>query len=132
MARVEEKIEEREVSSDGKRQVVREKTLDHNDADAKQTGANLVWYIAGILEAILAIRFVLKLAGANPTSGFVDFIYGFSSIFVAPFRGIFSTPTTEGDIVTSVFETSTIVAMIIYALIAWAIAKVLVINQKEN
>lgn len=47
----------------------------------------------------------------------------------APFRGIFSTPTTEGDITTSVFETSTLIAIAVYAVIAWGIVKLATLNK---
>lgn len=101
------------------------------NADSRLTAQNVVYYILGLIEAILLLRFILKLFGANPTSGFVDFIYDFSSIFVAPFRGIFSTPTAEGDIVESVFETSTLIAMIVYALVAYGIARLLTIDRSQ-
>lgn len=37
---------------------------------------SLVWLIAGLIIAILAIRFGLAMAGADPTTGFVNLIYG--------------------------------------------------------
>jgi len=80
---------------------------------------------------LLAFRFTLKLLGANPSSGFVDLIYSVTNVLVAPFTGIFSTPTAEGDIVSSVFETSTLVAIVVYALIAWGLVKLVNLNQRS-
>ncbi len=86
-----------------------------------QTASYYVYFILGVLEVLLAFRLVLKLLGANPSSGFVDFIYGLSAIFVAPFTGIFNTTTSDGAVVSSVLEPATIVALIVYALLAWGI-----------
>ena len=48
------------------------------------------YYIAGFIIALLALRIVLLLLDANQGAPFVDFVYGLSSIFAAPFFGIFS------------------------------------------
>src|SRR5689334_10819537 len=47
-----------------------------------------IYFIFGILEALLAIRLAFRLLGANPQNGFVDFIYGITAPFVQPFVGI--------------------------------------------
>lgn len=99
--------------------------------DSKSTVANVVWYIVGFIEILLGFRFVLKLLGANPLSGFVDFIYTFSGILTAPFDNIFNvTSTTAGD-VQSVFEPSILVAMAVYALIGWGIVKLINVNKAD-
>ena len=131
MAEVEERRRETVVNGDD-RQVTQERVSSESSVGNKQTLSNIVWYIAGVILALLVIRFVLKLAGANPSSGFVEFIYGVSGIFVAPFTGIFSTPTAEGDVVRSVFETATVVAIIVYALVAWGISRLFTLNQKPR
>ena len=125
----EEKTKETQVTQEGDKQIVREKTSTASSAENRITIVNGIWLLTGILEILLAFRFVLKLLGANPNSGFVEFVYSVSSPFIAPFRGIFSTPTTEGDVTTSVFETSTIVAIIVYAIIAWGIVKLATLNK---
>jgi len=101
-------------------------------ASGSQTGGYIVYFIFGILEILLAFRFVLKLAGANPSSGFVDFIYSLSRIFVLPFNGIFHTSLAQGDVTTSIFEPSTLVALIVYALIAWGIVKLIQISSGKQ
>ena len=55
-----------------------------------------IYLIFGIVEALLAIRFVLKLLGANAEAGFASFIYRISDPLVAPFVGLFGTPQLNG------------------------------------
>jgi hypothetical protein len=88
-------------------------------------GTQIVWYIVGILEALLAFRFVLKLLGANPTAGFTNFIYGVSRPFAAPFLNVFKITKVEG----SVFEWTTLLAMIVYWLVAFGLAKLFVMGK---
>ena len=97
----------------------------HNNFTARK----IVYYLLGILEAILAFRLVFKLLGANPGSGFVKFIYDISGGFLAPFNGIFKTAVTNGIETKAVLEPSTIIAMIVYALIAYGIVKLIVIIE---
>jgi hypothetical protein len=101
--------------------------------DGKTTASNIMWYIVGLIEALLAFRFALKLLGANPASGFVHFIYGVTGILTAPFDKIFSVARPEtGDVVRSVFEPSIIVAAVVYLLIGWGIVKLLSLNQPTS
>jgi uncharacterized protein YggT (Ycf19 family) len=81
----------------------------------------IVYYILNIVEALLVIRFVLKLLGASPNAGFTSGMYAITEPFVMPFRGIFPTPSASG----STLEWSTIIAMIIYALVAYGIVQLL-------
>jgi hypothetical protein len=94
----------------------------------QNVAARIVWYVAGVLLVLLAFRFVLALLGANPSNGFVNFIYSVSHPFVAPFFGIFSYNLRYG---VSRFETFTLVAMAVYAVIAYGIARLLTINRAE-
>lgn len=77
----------------------------------------VVWFLAGLVDVVIAIRFVMKLLAANSSSGFVSFMYNLSEPLVAPFRGIFGTPAAGG----SVLEPASLVAIVIYSLIAWGI-----------
>ncbi len=88
-------------------------------------GTQVVWYIVGILEALLAFRFVLKLLGANPVAGFTNFIYAVTEPFAAPFINVFRIPRVEG----SVLEWTTLLAMLVYFLIALAIIKLFVMSR---
>jgi len=100
-------------------------------ASGKSTLGNIVWYILGIVEILLAFRFVLKLLGANPNSGFVDFIYSVSGILTAPFDNIFNVASTKSGDIHAVFEPSILVAAAVYALIAWGIVKLVNINRDD-
>lgn len=90
----------------------------------------VVYYVLGVLEVLLAFRLVFKLLGANTASAFVAGIYSLSGIFTTPFEGIFRTASTQGVNAQAILEPSTIVAMIVYAVIAWGIAKLIEITQK--
>jgi hypothetical protein len=79
----------------------------------------LIWLFLGILEALIALRIGLKLIGANPDSPIVAMIYGFTSLFLFPFAGMTATPSAGG----MVLELSSFFAMVIYALIAWAVER---------
>lgn len=80
-----------------------------------------VYFYVLFVEIILTLGFLLLLAGANPSSSFVTWIYRSLDRAMEPFRGIF-TPIdvglTGGNQVESVFETSVLFAMIIYGILA--------------
>ena len=78
----------------------------------------VVYFVLGVMEVIMGLRFIFRLLGANQGSSFVMVLYDLSHVFVAPFNGIFNDQTI-GRV--SVFEVSTLIAMLIYALIAWGI-----------
>ena len=86
-------------------------------ARAKQ----VIYFIFGAVNVLLAMRFVLLLLGASQASSFVRLIYGLSRPFVLPFQGIFGQPTFEG----SVIEWSSLVGIVVYVLIAYGLARVI-------
>ncbi len=77
----------------------------------------VIWYILGVIEVLLGFRMALKALGANPASGFTALIYALSDPLALPFQGILRTSVANG----SVFEWSTVIAAIVYALIAYGI-----------
>jgi len=77
----------------------------------------IIWYILGVIEVLLAFRILLKLLGANTYSGFTNFVYSLSAPFALPFAGILRTSTSANLI----FEWSTIIAMAVYAIVAYGI-----------
>ena len=101
------------------------------NADNKTTAVNAIWYIYGVIAVLLSIRFVLRLLGANSANAFVDFIYAVSGVLSAPFDSIFGVTTAEAGRTESVFEPSILVAIAVYALIAWAVVKLLRINETK-
>ena len=80
----------------------------------------LIWLLLGILEALIALRIGLKLIGANPDSPIVALIYGFTYLFLFPFEGLIGSPSTGN----MVLELSSMFAMLIYGLIAWAVERI--------
>ena len=80
----------------------------------------VIWLLLGILETLLALRFVLKLIAANPASPIAVFIYGFTGLFLWPFSGLTATPAAGG----MVLELSTMIAMVVYALLAWGVERI--------
>jgi hypothetical protein len=90
--------------------------------------ARIIWYIVGVLEVLLAFRFVLALLGANSSNGFANFIYNVSHPFVAPFFSLFGYKLHYG---VSHFEVDTLVAMLVYVIIAWGIVKLVTISQPQ-
>ena len=79
--------------------------------------AAVVGLIVGIVDIIIAARFLGKLLGASAHSAFVNFIYQLSGVMVAPFTGIFGDTGNK----TNTFETASLVAIVVYAVIAWGI-----------
>lgn len=102
------------------------------EASSSQTIEYLVYFLFGMLEVLLAFRLVLKLAGANPMSTFVSFVYGVSGLFIMPFEGIFRRAINKGVETASVLEPATIVALLVYAVIAWGIVLLIRISSGEK
>ncbi|MHB8130516.1 MAG: hypothetical protein ACYDEX_16115 [Mobilitalea sp.] len=93
-----------------------------------------IYYALGLLEVFFAFRFVFKILGANMESTFVSFIYSTTNLFLTPFTGIFRMAVSDGIETKSVLEPTLIIAMIVYALIAWGIVKLIDIisNRKDG
>ncbi len=79
----------------------------------------VIWYIVGVMEFVLLFRLILRLIGANPNSGFANLIYNLSDPLALPFSGVVS-PMVSG---VSVFEWATVIAMLVYLLLAYGIIK---------
>src|SRR5579859_6450466 len=54
-------------------------------ANIRSRITNITYFILGVLEVFLLLRLLLRLLGANRSSGFVTFIYSLTHIFVGPF-----------------------------------------------
>ena len=88
----------------------------------------VIWYILGVIEVVLAFRIILKFLGANSFSGFTSFIYAVSGPFAMPFEGILRT-TVSSDVV---FEWSTLIAMAVYAIVAYGIVALFQVVKPTN
>jgi len=107
-------------------QVVRSEHVSVPSEAARRAAAvartkQVIYFVFGVVNVLLALRFVLLLFGANQASSFVRLIYGLSHPFVLPFLGIFGEPTFDG----SVIEWSSLVGIAVYMLIAYGIARVI-------
>ena len=87
------------------------------------------YLVFGIIDALLLIRLVLKLLAANPLAGFSSFVYGLTDIFMAPFRNLL--PVVRGGSGAQL-EMSVVIAIIVYALIGWGLARLIAIMFARN
>ena len=91
----------------------------------------ILWLMFGALEGLLGLRLILKLLAANPSNPFAQLIYGLSDLFVWPFIGLTITPSAAGIVV----EIHTIIAMVVYAILAWlviSLIQVLLFRRRER
>jgi hypothetical protein len=88
----------------------------------------LVYLFFGVIDGLLLIRLVLKLLGANPHAGFSSWIYSVTGFFLVPFKNLLPTIGNEQ----SVLEMSVVVAILVYALLGWAVARFVTILFFRN
>jgi hypothetical protein len=88
----------------------------------------VIWFILGVIEVVLAFRVILKMLGANAGSGFTDFIYAVSNPLALPFAGIVG--ITGGAV--NYIEWSTLIAMAVYAIVAYGIVALLQFAKPTN
>jgi uncharacterized protein YggT (Ycf19 family) len=79
--------------------------------------AAVVGFIGGAVDILIAARFLGKLFGASSHTAFVNFIYQVTGPLVAPFTGIFGDTGSK----TNTFETASLVALVVYAVIGWGL-----------
>jgi uncharacterized protein YggT (Ycf19 family) len=91
----------------------------------------VVALLFGILFALLVLRIVLLLLGANEGNGLVDGIYSITEPFVAPFRGVFTLDTIR-PVGRSVFDIAAVVALVGYVLIELLILAVLRLGDRDR
>ena len=119
-------IYEQRAYGPGGQQVVRSEHVSVPSPAAQRTAGverakQVIYFVFGVVEVLLAIRFVLLLLGASETSGFVRLIYGLSQPFVLPFQGIFGAPSFDGSLI----EWSSLVGIVVYLLVAYGLARVI-------
>ncbi len=83
--------------------------------------SQLIWLVSGIVLSLMGIRFILKLVAANPANVFAALVYQLTNVFLWPFFGLTITPRAGGV----TLEFFTLVAILIYALITWAVVKLI-------
>lgn len=107
--------------------VTHSRTSYYREGGYNTRAAQAVWWIVGFIDALIAIRFVLKLFGANPAP-FVRFIYDVTWPLVAPFHGIFNTD----QVGRTILEPESLVAIAIYTLIGWGLVSLIRILSRPG
>ena len=104
-------------------QVVEKKVIVREEvpSEGQIFAARAVGAIFDVILVLLLLRFVLRLLSANEANGFVNLVYAITMPLRAPFAGIF--PVSMAGAV--VIEWSTLVAILVYSLIAYFILRVL-------
>jgi uncharacterized protein YggT (Ycf19 family) len=121
MERRETEIEHRRVVADQPPAMSSSEVV--STANPGRRAMDLVYLFFGVIDGLLLIRLVLKLLGANTAAGFTQWVYGVTNVLLAPFRNLLPTIGSEH----SVLEMSVVVAILVYALIAWAMARLMAI-----
>ena len=94
----------------------------------RSPGVEIVWLIAGIVIAFLALDFIFHALGANNV-GFAAFVFSVGTFFAAPFSGIFNTSTAApGNLVIW----ADVLAMVVYTLLAVVVVKVVGMSAGRN
>ena len=82
-----------------------------------------IYVIFAIIVGAIFIRVLLKLLGANTAVAFTHFMYGVTDPMLAPFRNILPTYASGR----TVFESSALIAILIYGLVGIALARLIAI-----
>jgi uncharacterized protein YggT (Ycf19 family) len=81
----------------------------------------VIYLVFGLIDAVIALRFALRALGANPNVPFAQLVDTLSAPFMAPFARLFN----PLEIQTGVLELDAIVAVLVYALLGWALARLI-------
>ena len=104
------------------------RTIEHEQGQEQRYATfkitQIIWLLLGLLEAGIALRVVFRLLGVNGDNPFATLLYGLTGFFIAPFASLAKAPTGYG----MVLEVSSIIAMIVYLLIAWAIERIVYVS----
>jgi len=100
------------------------RTTQHESGREQRVAAfkatQLIWLLLGLLEAAIGLRVVFKLIAVNAANPFATLLYNVTDLFVAPFASLIGAPAAGG----MVLEISSIIAMIVYFLIAWVLERI--------
>lgn len=107
--------------------VTTSRTAVYREGTSNYRALQIVWWVVGLIDVLIAIRFLLKMFGANPAP-FVRFMYDLTWPLVAPFHGIFNTD----QVGRSVFEPESLVAIGIYTLIGWGVVSLIRIMTRPR
>ena len=116
------------VVSAGTDRVSRTSVKSYRAGDSFDRVSQGIWLVVGVVDVLLAIRFLLKLLGGSSQASFVRFMYDITAALVAPFHGIFNT-TVQGR---SILEPESLVAIVIYSLIGWGIVLMIRLTRRTQ
>ena len=91
----------------------------------------LQWFMM-VLETFLALRFLLRMFGANPDNLFASFVFAITDILLTPFNGIVPPISMHPN---QAFEIATLIAMSVYFLFFYALkrfVRILVSSPEET
>jgi hypothetical protein len=98
-------------------------TSDAGPAPSSDLAKRRISLALAIVEVLVGLRAALKLLGANPHAGFTRLLDALTTPLVLPFRGVFADPGGSR----SVIEVSSLLALAIYAIVAWIAVRVLLV-----
>lgn len=90
---------------------------------------DLLAFVVGLVEILLAARFLFKLLAANPRAGIVEWIYETTRPLLQPFLFAFPTPGVRGGFV---LEFTTLFAIFAYAFIGYVLQELLEIIDHHD
>lgn len=90
-----------------------------------------IWVMVWVLAAVLFVRFLLHLLGADPNNRVVDMLYTYTHPLVAPFFAMFH---YNQELIERRFEFENLLAILLYGLIAWGLVGIikLLTRRKRN
>jgi uncharacterized membrane protein YuzA (DUF378 family) len=104
---------------------VQQRHVVHDEATERYAAISrvnqILWLLFGLIIGLIGLRVVLKLIGANTAAAFAQLIYSLTDVFLWPFTGI----TTDPAVGAFQFEFSSILAMLVYALVAWGLTRLI-------
>lgn len=80
---------------------------------------NSIYFLSGMLEILLVIRFMLRLFGANSKNEFAQLINHLSAPFMAPFSTLFISPTSGSG--RNIFDLNIAIAIVAYSLLSYLV-----------
>ena len=100
------------------------RTIEHEQGRTQRVTTikvtQVIWLVLGIVDGLIALRVLFNLISVNSDNPFAELLYKVTNFFVAPFSSLTSAPSAGG----MVLEISSIIAMIVYLLIAWALVSI--------
>jgi uncharacterized protein YggT (Ycf19 family) len=120
--------EESRVTTTGEGPIADDSTEVVSKVSPGRRAIEIIYLVFGIVNGLLLVRLILKMLGTNPDAPFSSFVYGLTDFFLGPFKGLLPA-TVNGR---SIFEPTVLIAIVIYALLAWVLAKIVVIAYSRS